>query len=857
MITSIIDKLIGTKSERFINKYQKILDEINGLEHQFSKLTGEEIREKIRNIREDIKIKNNADDYLVPVFALVREAAKRTIGHRHYDVQILGGIALYKGYISEMSTGEGKTLVATLPVVLKALSSQIHVITPNDYLAERDGIFMDQVYRYMGLSCGFISNKSSNEEESKKIKIFSEKDIIYVSNNQIVFYYLRHLLRPSNYTEHGLVRKFIQKNAIVDEIDNILIDESKTPFIIAAANNENAALLYETINKVIVTLQPEIHYNVVFKSHQVFLTDEGNNYLEQLLQEVNIIEHGLYDSDNNHILHIIKNLLKAHHLFRKDIEYVVRQGKVIIVDLNTGRYSEGRRFSKGLHQALEAKEGVEIREESETLLSMTYTDFFKEYEFLCGMTGTASTEKEEFLETYSLSIISIPSHRPKIRVDHEIRLYEKRDNQLKGLIELIKQKHHIEQPILVVTTNVQDSEIIDFLLKKEGIFCQLLNAKNHEKEAEFIANAGNLKIVTISTNMAGRGTDIKLGGNIDFQIDKMLLLSSEENENVDQEIDEEKIAEEEHLGDIRFEEMNLSANQKRKIKEILAAYEPIKEKVKSIGGLCVIAFGFPESEKIVLQAIGRAGRQGDPGESYSFFSLEDDVLKTSLQGSWNKFIFSQIFADGDEYVSGGPVLSTVRKLWAMMNAQHFRSRKDLNKYETVRSQQRKDFFAYRDVVLSTDNALELLKKCFEVFMKEDYQIYLLSMLQKKFKLQFETLQELEVLFYKQLENNYLDNDQLRESMLEILDDVWKQHIREVESIQYGSGLVAYAQKDPFHEFNVQISNMFQTSIRKYRLEFLTIFMTQDNPENLKNLEGNIKDKLQRLMGLMAKHKTKK
>lgn len=856
MITKILDQIIGTRSERFIKKYQKTLEKINALEAQFIKLTGEEIRAKIQNIREEIREKNNEVSHLPTVFALVREAAKRTIGHRHYDVQILGGIALYLGYITEMATGEGKTLVATTAVVLRALKAPTHVVTVNAYLAERDCKLMGKIYEYLGLSYSYVTDKTSQEQE---IHAFSTKDIIYVSNNQIVFHYLRHLLRPSNYVTYQgatVERKFPQYCAIVDEMDNILIDEARTPFIISTPCDENSAMLYEVINKVVATLIPEFHYVVVFKSHNVFLTDEGTEFLEKVLKDTSIIKENLYSSENNHILHILRNLLKAHHIFRKDIEYAVINNEIVIIDENTGRLSVGRRFSRGLHQALEAKEGLEIQDESETLLSVTYTSFFKEYEILCGMTGTASTEKEEFWETYKLQIIQIPTNRKKLRIDNDIRLYKNRELQLKGVMELIKEKHDMEQPILVVTTNVQESEVISYLLNRDGISHQLLNAKNHKKEAEFIANAGNLNYITIATNMAGRGTDIKLGGNIDFQIEQMLLMSNEKNEHIEEEKETSHL-QEEHVADIMFEDMNLTDVQKEKIKNILEAYEPIKEKVKSIGGLCVLTFGMPESEKILLQAIGRAGRQGDPGVTYSLYSIEDDVFKTSLQDSWNRFLFSKIYGDGEEYISGSPILSNVRKLWGIINAQHFRSRKDLNKYENVRNQQRKDFFDYRNLVLVTTKPQELLLKCFEIFIKEDFELYSLSNLQEKFHKDFEDKQQLEDLFYDQQKNYPIEDRVLQQTLLEILDEVWKQHIQEVESIQHGSNLVVYAQKDPFHEFTVMASNAFKYSIRKYRLGVLQFFfiynLSYGKEESIE--QNKSEDALEELMALINKFKT--
>lgn len=846
MITSIIDKLIGTKSQRFIKNHQEILNKINNLESFFNKMSGEEIREYIQDVKKKIRSsskKNTGLEYLPEVFAITREAAIRTIGHRHYDVQMLGGIALYKGYIAEMGTGEGKTLVATLPVVLRALEGQVHMVTVNDYLAEYGCKLMGKIYEYLGISSAFITE---NTPDNEKINIFSTKEIVYISNNQIVFHYLRHLLRPSN-KSGNLERKFNQFTALVDEIDNIFIDEARTPFIISSAAEEDVTVLYEQINKLIPLLEENTHFIVMFKGHNVLLTDEGTEKLEELLKENGIIDENLYASENNHILHVVRNLLKAHHLFRKDIEYAVilspesNQLEIIIIDESTGRLSFGRRFSKGLHQALEAKEFLEIQGENETLLSITYTSFFKQYEHLCGMTGTASTEKEEFWETYKLEIVRIPPNRNKMRKDHDVQLFESREKQLGFTINLIKEKYGKQQPILVVTTNVQESEVIEYLLNKENIPHQLLNAKNHKQESQFIANAGTAGAITIATNMAGRGTDIKLGGNTDFLIEQMILMSNESNENLQEDLTEEQKIEEESLGDIKFEEMNLTLHQKKKIKKILEDAKPAQEFVKNAGGLCVIVFGLPESEKILLQAIGRAGRQGDVGESYSLISLDDDILKTGLQGSFNKYVFMKIF-EGEDFVEGPLVYNTiVKKLWAMLNAQHFKNRKDLNKYEEIRNQQRHDFFLYRDVILASDPVMDLAHQCFKVFINEDFNNYSIEYLQKKFNDKFNNKEELSSVFNEKLKIYNIDDETMREIMLESLDFIWKKHINEVESIQYGSNLVAYAQKDPFHEFTVQASNTFKKSISTYRLNFLINFFKIVNQDNEIEITNNSMD----------------
>jgi preprotein translocase subunit SecA len=863
MITSLIDQIIGTKSQRFIKKHQKLLQEINALETEFALLTKEEIREKINIIRKQLKENKINDLICLPiVFALVRETAKRTIGHRHFDVQMIAGIALYLGYIAEMQTGEGKTLAATTTAVLRALQSQVHIITVNDYLAERDGKAMGKIYEYLGLSTGYIIDKTPHEEA---VYLISTSDILHVRNDLIVFKYLKYLMRMSPITSYQNQKQIIQFNqycAIIDEVDNALIDEARTPFIISTESNKNTAMLCKIINSIIITLQPEVHYNVIFKNHNVFLTDAGVEFLENVFKKEHLIkeDHNLYYSEYNHLVHIINNSLRAQHIFRKDIEYTVLGNKIVIIDEHTGRLSIGRNFSKGLHQALEAKENVEVQDESQTLLSITYTSFFKDYTYLCGMTGTASTEKEEFLETYALEIIKIPTHRQRMRIDNPIRLYKNRQLQLEGLVELIQQKNKIGQPLLIVTTNVQESEIIAYMLNKERILYHLLNAKNPKEEAACIAKAGEKYNITVATNMAGRGTDITLGGNIEFQVNQMLLLSKDENQETAEDNDEKKIEEQDELGDLKFEETNLTSSQKKKIKNILEDYKPLKQEIIDLGGLCVITFGMTESEKIWLQAIGRAGRQGDPGESFAFYSIEDDIFATSLQDSWNRYLFSKIFNDDEAYISGGPVLSTIRKLWNVINAKHFRSRKELNKYENIRSQQRKDFFNYREIVLLATDMKAIFIKCFDVFYKDDFSTYTKEFLIINLSFNFEDKKEIQENFYKYLQEAIDDKDNLQYIALNILDEIWKEQIQEVESIQYGSGLVAYAQKDPFHEFSVQVYNAFFNSIKRYRLKLLEYLFTRKNEvlhQEQEISEKNFDVSLRRLIGLISDLKKKK
>ncbi|OED45736.1 hypothetical protein AB836_00135 [Rickettsiales bacterium (ex Bugula neritina AB1)] len=825
MISSIVDKVFGTKSDNFIKKHKNILEKINQLESTYISLTGLQIREKIQEIRNDIRINNKKSSYYLPeVFALTREAAKRTIGHRHYDVQILGGIALYKNYICEMQTGEGKTLVATLPAVLKALENQVHIVTVNDYLAEIGCTIMGKIYKYLGLDVAFVTEKTSENEE---INIFSTKDIVYISNNQIVFRYLKELLRSSNsvsYNGNFINRKFNMEYAIIDEIDNILIDEARTPFIISGPG-ENTSNYYAKLSNLIRNLQENIHYTVDFKNHLVLLTDEGDKHLEEQLQQLRYLEGGLYEwsSKNIEILHILRNLLKAFYLFRNEIDYIVYKSEIVIIDEFTGRLSEGRRFSSGLHQALEAKENVHIKDENSTLLSTTYTSFFKQYKNLCGMTGTASTEKEEFLEIYELEIITLPTNKPNIRKDHSIRLYKNRKFQLEDMQKIIKEAYDKQQPILIVTNSVQDSEVVSNTLKFLNVKHNVLNAKHHKQEGEVIANAGNLGAVTVATNMAGRGTDIKLGGNVDYAIDKILLSSDEINESNQEEI----ISEEEVvlLGDLQFNEMNLTNKQKLKIKQILEEYNVKKKKVIDLGGLLVIDFGMKEAEKIRRQSIGRSARQGDPGTSYTLYSLEDDILATTLKGSWNEYIFRQAFSDNEKYINGNVVEGLIKRFWKMISSQHFRVRKDVQKYDIVKEAQKQEFFDYRNYVLS-ENSKEIAKKIFKVFVNFDMDIDYFNKM--KDILSIETKEELSITIQDKIDD--FQEEELRLLILHTLDEVWKEHNQRMEDMLKGSYLISYAQKDPYQEYKIQAFYLFQVAILSFRKLFIEYIINNSSKD---------------------------
>ena len=589
MIGSLMRKIFGSANDRYVKSLQKTVAKINALEPEISALSDEELKNKTPALKQRLADGETLDDILPEAFAVVREASKRTIGLRHFDVQLIGGIVLHRGQIAEMRTGEGKTLVATLAVYLNALTGKgVHVVTVNDYLAKRDTEWMGQIYRFLGLSVGTILHDLSDEER----RAAYASDITYGTNNEFGFDYLRDNMKFS--IDDMVQRPF--NFAIVDEVDSILIDEARTPLIISG-QAEDSSEKYIQIDALIPRLKPE-DYEKDEKQRTVSLTETGTLHMEELLQEAGLLSGAMYDAINAPVIHYVDQALKAHKLFQRDVDYIVRNGQVVIIDEFTGRMMEGRRYSDGLHQALEAKEHVKIQPENQTLASITFQNYFRLYPKLAGMTGTAMTEAPEFAEIYGLEVIDIPTNKPCVRIDHQDEIYWKEDQKLKAVIELIKECAARRQPVLVGTTSIEKSEQLAERLKKETkLKFNVLNARHHEQEAYIIAQAGMPGAITIATNMAGRGTDIQLGGNLDMRVAQELADVVDESERA------------------------------RRIAEIKKEIEEGKEIALKAGGLYVIGTERHESRRIDNQLRGRSGRQGDPGASKFFLCLQDDLLR--------------------------------------------------------------------------------------------------------------------------------------------------------------------------------------------------------------------------------------
>ncbi len=833
MINAVLTKIFGSRNERVIRKLKPIVEKINSLEKEFEKKSKEELQsltakwkgeiEKIENDQEKFKY---MDKILPETFAAVREAAKRTLGMRHYDVQLIGGIVLHQGKIAEMKTGEGKTLVATLPSYLNALAGKgVHVVTVNDYLAKRDAEWMSPVYNYLGLSVGYLQNHMEREERKEMYR----KDITYGTNSEFGFDYLRDNMVFSK--EEKVQRELFY--AIVDEADSILIDEARTPLIISGPSEESVDVYY-IADAIVRQLKKDRDFKVEEKTKTAVLTDEGIKRVEEIVKNMTgMKEFNLYDPKFSDLLHGIIQSLRAHHLFKRDVDYVVKDGKVIIVDEFTGRIMPGRRWSDGLHQAVEAKEGVKIEAENQTLATITLQNYFRLYKKLAGMTGTAETEAAELKEIYGLDVVVIPTNKPVIRKDHPDLIYKTKKAKFEAVIKEIEKNYKIGRPVLVGTNSIEDSEYLSRLLKKRGIPHQVLNAKYHEKEAEIVAQAGRLKAVTIATNMAGRGTDILLGGNPEFLAKKEL---------------KEKGITPEKVGKEKYEEI---------FKETLKKYKEItekeKEKVKELGGLYIIGTERNESRRIDNQLRGRAGRQGDPGESRFFLSLEDNLLR--LFGSDRiKKMMEIMNVPEDEPITHKMVSKALENAQRRVEEQNFQIRKRLLEYDEVYNVQRKVIYEQRNKILEGENFKNEIIGFFEDIAWELVDLFapenvlpdewnlkeLKKTLEDRFGFSFpipETYQELMKLNvegavndreklakliydkllekYKELEE-IVGEGQLREIermvMLDRLDHYWREHLRALDHIKESIGWRGYGQRDPVVEFKKEAFLLFEDLI---------------------------------------------
>ncbi|MDN5293404.1 MAG: preprotein translocase subunit SecA [Eubacteriales bacterium] len=795
---------------REIKKLEKIVKQINALEDSISKLSDEELKGKTIEFKNRLQRGETLDQLLPEAFAVVREASRRVLGMRHFDVQLMGGIVLHQGKIAEMKTGEGKTLVATLPAYLNALTGRgVHIVTVNDYLARRDSEWMGKVYRFLGLSVGLIVHGMDYAER----RAAYAADITYGTNNEFGFDYLRDNMALS---KDQIVQRELHY-AIVDEVDSILIDEARTPLIISG-QAEKATDLYYTFARLVPKLQKDVDYVVDEKAHTVTLTEQGIARVEKMLGVEN-----LYEGDNIELTHHLHQALKAHALMKRDRDYVVKDGQVIIVDEFTGRLMYGRRYSDGLHQAIEAKEGVKIESESQTLASITFQNYFRMYKKLAGMTGTAATEEEEFRKIYGLEVVVIPTHKPMIRKDYPDVVFKTEEAKFRAVVEEIADCYRRGQPVLVGTVSIEKSERLSEMLKKRGIPHQVLNAKYHEKEAEIVAQAGRKGAVTIATNMAGRGTDILLGGNPEF-----LARQEMKKRGLSEEDDPETF--------------------RALLQEFKKQTDAEHDEVVALGGLHIIGTERHESRRIDNQLRGRAGRQGDPGSSRFYVSLEDDLMR--LFGSDNiASLMEKLGMDEDTPIEHPLVSRSIEAAQRRVEARNFEIRKHVLEYDDVLNKQREIIYEQRRRVLLEDDVRDIVVGMIEEVVKESLNIYcqegvhreewdLEGLLRHAEQLYLPahkiTVEEIEDLSREELEKFLLEKalefyrrreeemgpETMRQIekvlILRIVDEKWTDHLDAMEQLRQGIGLRAYGQKDPLVEYKIESYEMFQNMIAAIR-----------------------------------------
>jgi preprotein translocase subunit SecA len=806
MFTSIAKSIFGDSNERVIKKFQPLVDQINSLEPEIEALDRDGIVAVSNALQERAKSGEDLEALLPEAFALVREAAKRTLGQRHFDVQLMGGITLHQGRIAEMRTGEGKTLVATLAAYLNALSGKgVHVVTVNDYLASRDSRWMGEIYTYLGLTVGCIVSQMSDEDR----KAAYQCDITYGTNNEYGFDYLRDNLKFA-------LAEMVQRGhhfAIVDEVDSILIDEARTPLIISGPS-ETSIELYQQVNELISHFKTD-DYESDEKARSATLTETGVEHAETLLMQAGLMQSGtLYDSANVNLLHHISQALRAHKMFTKDKHYMVKNDELLIIDEFTGRAMQGRRFSDGLHQALEAKEKLPIKPENQTLASVTYQNYFRLYDKLSGMTGTALTEAGEFSEIYALDVVSIPTNKPVLRKDDDDAIYRTGRERDTAIIELIRECREKGQPILVGTVSIEKSEALSEALKSEKIPHNVLNARFHQEEAKIIADAGILGAVTIATNMAGRGTDIQLGGNLEMKLRE-----------------------------------NDIAPDSKAAEKIAAEIEEGKQKALAAGGLFVLGTERHESRRIDNQLRGRTGRQGDPGSSKFFLSLEDDLMRIfgseKLDGMLQKLGLEE-----GESIAHNWINKAVEKAQSKVESHNFEIRKQLLKYDDVMNDQRQVVFSQRKDIMQTENVHDTI-----LGMREETIDWIVS--ESIPAGSFPDMWDADLLTSLSMshlgievpgadwvtEDGVTDGeitDRLRSAcdrhmaskatifgpdamrnieksvILQILDQQWKEHLLSLDHLRQGINLRAYAQKDPLNEYKREAFQMFEGMLDKMR-----------------------------------------
>ena len=813
---NVFKKVLSVGSGKLSSELNSIVEKINAKETEFEQLSDEQIKSGFQNLSQQLE--NGVESIEVDSFAYIREASKRTLGQRHYDVQLFGGLVLLRSKIAEMKTGEGKTLVSTLPISTMALYNRgVHVVTVNDYLSKRDAEWMEPIYNFLGLEVGLVYSNQDYEEKAEAYK----KHITYGTNNEFGFDYLRDNMAVSS-------EQLVQGDlfySVVDEVDSILVDEARTPLIISGKVSDSTKW-YQDFSKIVKGMKRDIHFEIDEAKKQVHPTEIGVEYVEGKLGINN-----LYENTQTNLIHYLTASLRAHTIFAKDVDYIVAEGQIKIVDEFTGRVLEGRRYSDGLHQALEAKENVRIQDENQTLASITYQNYFRMYENLSGMTGTAKTEEAEFIQIYNLEVVEVPTNVPIQRIDQQDAVYKTTDAKLDAVIQDVVERNDNGQPVLLGTVSVEASEILSKRLTEKGIIHNVLNAKNHEQEAQIISQAGRKSAVTVATNMAGRGVDIKLGGNA------------------------EEMAMQKHLKD----SSEFSQNEFEKISsEIQKEVDIEKQEVLNIGGLYVLGTERHESRRIDNQLRGRSGRQGDPGESRFFISLQDELMRR-FQGERIESIMNRLNLPDEERIEQSMVTKSIERAQSQVESLNFEIRKNVLKFDQVLNQQREVIYKWRKQLLLADSIKQLITDWLEDVISQVSSNF------ENLKSTYETLEEFESLVSEELseilsdasknkllkgkkiddsldifselrslfdENSQQDENNFwnlgRASSLSFIDQAWKDHLAEMDYLRSGIGLRAMGQRDPLVEYQKEGYDLFEDLVNNVKYSVIRILLNFDS-----------------------------
>ena len=821
---NVFKKVLSVGGGKLASEINSIVDNINAKEADFEKLSDEQIKSGFQKLSEQLE--NGVKSIEVDAFAYIREASKRTLGQRHYDVQLFGGLVLLRNKIAEMKTGEGKTLVSTLPISTMALFNKgVHVVTVNDYLSKRDAEWMEPIYNFLGLEVGLVYSNQDNLEKAEAYK----KHITYGTNNEFGFDYLRDNMAISK--EQLVQRELFY--SVVDEVDSILVDEARTPLIISGKVSDSTKW-YQDFSKIVKGMKRDIHFEIDEAKKQVHPTEIGVEYVEAKLGINN-----LYENTKTNLLHYLTASLRAHTIFSKDVDYIVADGQIKIVDEFTGRVLEGRRYSDGLHQALEAKENVRIQDENQTLASITYQNYFRMYENLSGMTGTAKTEEAEFIQIYNLEVVEVPTNVPIQRIDQQDAVYKTTNAKLDAVIQDVVERNKKGQPVLLGTVSVEASEVLSRRLTEKGIIHNVLNAKNHEQEAQIISQAGKKGSVTVATNMAGRGVDIKLGGNAEeIAKQKYLKDGSEFNQN----------------------ELDLI------ISEIQKEVDIEKQEVLDVGGLYVLGTERHESRRIDNQLRGRSGRQGDPGESRFFISLQDELMRR-FQGERIESIMNRLNLPDEERIEQTMVTKSIERAQAQVESLNFEIRKNVLKFDQVLNQQREVVYKWRKQLLLADSIKQLINDWLEDVLKQFSENF------ENLKSTYETLEEFESLVSEQLSELLSDSSKLkllkdkkiddnldiyseleslfdenckrdednfwnlgRASSLSFIDQAWKDHLAEMDYLRSGIGLRAMGQRDPLVEYQKEGYELFEDLVNNVKYSVIRILLNFDSNLIKQNIE---------------------